>query len=97
MNGAPISASKQTRLDLALIATEYSADTSASSISTKLGNVERLLSHPCRGIRSVGSAASSMCLVAAGAVDAYYEHGIHCWDIAAAYVIAGYNDNRIRD
>ena len=29
-----------------------------------------------------------MCLVAAGAVDAYYEHGIHCWDIAAAYVIA---------
>lgn len=28
-----------------------------------------------------------MCLVAAGAADAYYEMGIHCWDVAGAGVI----------
>lgn len=40
----------------------------------------------CR-MRGVGTAATNMCLVAAGCVEAYYEIGIHCWDIAAAAVI----------
>ena len=35
----------------------------------------------------MGSAALSMCLVASGQADAYYEYGIHCWDIAAGDVI----------
>ena len=34
-----------------------------------------------------GSAAVNMCLVASGQADVYYEHGIHCWDIAAGDVI----------
>ena len=38
-------------------------------------------------IRLLGSAALSMCLVASGQADAYYEYGIHCWDIAAGDVI----------
>lgn len=28
-----------------------------------------------------------MCLVASGAVEAFFEIGIHCWDIAAGAVI----------
>ncbi|OXB71555.1 UNVERIFIED_CONTAM: hypothetical protein H355_001044 [Colinus virginianus] len=28
-----------------------------------------------------------MCLVAAGGADAYYEMGIHCWDMAGAGII----------
>lgn len=28
-----------------------------------------------------------MCLVASGAADAYYEMGIHCWDMAGAGII----------
>lgn len=28
-----------------------------------------------------------MCLVASGQADAYYEYGIHCWDIAAGDII----------
>ena len=28
-----------------------------------------------------------MCLVATGGADAYYEMGIHCWDMAGAGVI----------
>ncbi len=38
-------------------------------------------------IRMVGSAALSMCMVASGSADAYFEYGIHCWDIAAGDVI----------
>ncbi|MBN3271847.1 IMPA1 monophosphatase, partial [Polyodon spathula] len=38
-------------------------------------------------IRAVGTAAVNMCLVATGGADAYYEIGIHCWDMAAAAVV----------
>lgn len=38
-------------------------------------------------IRSLGSAALNMCAVAAGRADAYWEFGIHAWDIAAADLI----------
>ena len=38
-------------------------------------------------IRALGSAALNMCFVAAGRADAYYEFGVHCWDIAAGIVI----------
>ena len=29
-----------------------------------------------------------MCMVALGTMDAYYEFGVHCWDIAAGDIIA---------
>ena len=35
----------------------------------------------------LGSAALNMCMVAQGKADAYYEFGVHCWDIAAGDVI----------
>jgi myo-inositol-1(or 4)-monophosphatase len=41
-----------------------------------------------RDIRRAGSAALDLCSVAAGQVDAYYESGVHAWDIAAGGLIA---------
>ena len=38
-------------------------------------------------IRSIGSAAASMALVARGSCDAYFEYGIHSWDMCAGAVI----------
>lgn len=38
-------------------------------------------------IRAYGSAAIHLVYVAEGAVDAFLEYGIHCWDIAAAALI----------
>lgn len=38
-------------------------------------------------LRGSGTAATNMCLVATGAVEAFFEIGIHCWDIAAGAVI----------
>jgi myo-inositol-1(or 4)-monophosphatase len=41
-----------------------------------------------RDIRRLGAAAVDLCLVAAGNLDAYYEHGLNAWDIAAGALIA---------
>ena len=41
-----------------------------------------------RDIRRLGSAAVDLCLVAAGTLDAYYEHGLQPWDFAAGALIA---------
>lgn len=35
----------------------------------------------------MGSAALDMAMIAAGSADAYYEFGIHIWDIAAGCMI----------
>ena len=41
-----------------------------------------------RDVRRIGSAAMDLCMVAAGRLDAYYEHGLHVWDRAAGALIA---------
>ena len=41
-----------------------------------------------RDVRRLGSAALDMCMVAAGRLDAHYEHGLHEWDWAAGALIA---------
>lgn len=41
-----------------------------------------------RDIRRNGSAALDLCALAAGRVDAYYEHGLNPWDYAAGALIA---------
>lgn len=41
-----------------------------------------------RDIRRIGSAALDLCMVAAGRLDAHYEHGLHVWDWAAGALVA---------
>ncbi len=41
-----------------------------------------------RDVRRIGSAALDLCQVAAGRLDAHYEHGLNVWDWAAAALIA---------
>lgn len=38
-------------------------------------------------VRGAGTAAVNMCLVASGCVEAYYEIGMHVWDLAAGSLI----------
>jgi myo-inositol-1(or 4)-monophosphatase len=49
--------------------------------------VTRMLSQ-VRDIRRLGAASVDLCLVAAGEIDAYYEHGLNAWDFAAGALIA---------
>ena len=41
----------------------------------------------CRDLRRGGSAALDLAWAAAGRVDAYYEHGVQRWDIAAGVLL----------
>ncbi|AKN17514.1 inositol monophosphatase family protein [Mycobacterium haemophilum] len=41
-----------------------------------------------RDVRRIGSAALDLCMVAAGQLDAYYEHEVQVWDCAAGALIA---------
>lgn len=41
-----------------------------------------------RDIRRIGSASLDLCMVAAGRLDAHYEHGLHVWDWAAGALVA---------
>ncbi|MEU2000046.1 inositol monophosphatase family protein [Rhodococcus sp. NPDC019627] len=49
-----------------------------------------------RDIRRIGSAALDLCMVAAGRVDAHFEHGLSPWDWAAGSLIAAEAGARVR-
>jgi myo-inositol-1(or 4)-monophosphatase len=40
-----------------------------------------------RDIRRIGCAAMDLCMVASGRLDAYFERGLHVWDMAAAMLV----------
>jgi myo-inositol-1(or 4)-monophosphatase len=54
----------------------------------KQGQVVAAVLPKVRDIRRAGAAAADLCSLAAGRVDAYYEQGVHEWDIAAGGLIA---------
>ncbi|KAJ3410734.1 hypothetical protein HDV05_003454 [Chytridiales sp. JEL 0842] len=73
-------------LSEALVATEYGYCRDGN-LDSKLETIKGVLKAPTRGIRSLGSAALEACYVARGALDAYWEAGVHVWDVAAAAII----------
>ncbi|MFT4199644.1 inositol monophosphatase family protein [Gordonia sp. (in: high G+C Gram-positive bacteria)] len=70
---------------LALVATGFAY--SARRRADQAAVLSRLLPR-VRDIRRIGAAALDLCLVADGAVDAHYEHGLSPWDWAAGALIA---------
>ncbi len=47
----------------------------------------KVLMKTTRGIRRFGSAAADLAYIAAGRFDAFYEHALHAWDVAAGVFI----------
>ncbi|GCB69914.1 inositol monophosphatase 1-like [Scyliorhinus torazame] len=86
-NGKQLKVSGQEDISKALIVTELGSNRTPEIMKTVLSNMEKLISIPSHGIRALGTAAVNMCTVATGGADAYYEMGIHCWDMAAATLI----------
>ncbi|MFC9896373.1 inositol monophosphatase family protein [Nocardia sp. NPDC127579] len=74
-----------TELSLSLVATgfAYGTDRRARQAAMVADLLPRV-----RDIRRLGAAALDLCHVAAGRVDAYYEHGLNAWDFAAGALIA---------
>ncbi|XP_043544118.1 inositol monophosphatase 1 isoform X1 [Chiloscyllium plagiosum] len=86
-NGQQLKVSGQEDISKALIVTELGSNRTPEVLKTVLSNMEKLISIPSHGVRAMGTAAVNMCMVATGGADAYYEMGIHCWDMAAATLI----------
>jgi myo-inositol-1(or 4)-monophosphatase len=72
-------------LSLALVGTGFAYSHRRRSVQAEL--VSKMLPQ-VRDVRRIGSAALDLCMVAAGRLDAYYEHGLHVWDSAAGALIA---------
>ena len=72
-------------LSLALVGTGFAYSHRRRSVQADL--VSKVLPK-VRDVRRIGSAALDLCMVAAGRLDAYYEHGLHVWDSAAGALIA---------
>ncbi|XP_060920403.1 inositol monophosphatase 1-like [Labrus mixtus] len=70
-----------------IIISEHGTDRSCEKVEKIFSTMKKILCIPVHGLRGSGTAATNMCLVACGAVEAFFEIGIHCWDIAAGAVI----------
>uniref|UniRef100_A0A3Q1JSN6 Inositol-1-monophosphatase n=2 Tax=Anabas testudineus TaxID=64144 RepID=A0A3Q1JSN6_ANATE len=86
-NGVPIKVSGQEDISQSLVLTEMGFKKDPEQFKTMLANIKTILTIPVHGIRSPGSAAVNMCLVACGSADAYYHMGIHCWDMAGGAAV----------
>ncbi|XP_063339516.1 inositol monophosphatase 1-like [Pelmatolapia mariae] len=86
-NGVPIKVSGQEDISKSLVLTEMGFKKDAEQFQAMMANIRNILSIPVHGIRSPGSAAVNMCLVACGSADAYYHMGIHCWDMAGGAAV----------
>ena len=84
-NGKPLRVVGAADLSTALIGTGFSYD--ASVRATQGARVAKVLPL-VRDIRRGGSAASDLCWVAAGRLDAHFEIGLAPWDWAAGSLVA---------
>ena len=89
LNGFPIRCNPTTHLNVALLGCEMGSFQDSARLSIKTRNIAAVCSAPdaCHGLRMQGSAALNMCAVARGALDGYWESGMHIWDMAAASVV----------
>jgi myo-inositol-1(or 4)-monophosphatase len=81
----PLGSSAAVELSMSLVGTgfSYSPEQRARQAEVLTGLLPAV-----RDVRRIGSAALDLCMVAAGALDAYYEDGVHVWDWAAGALIA---------
>ena len=70
---------------MALLGTGFGYSTGRRAVQAEL--LAKMLPM-VRDVRRIGSAALDLCMVAAGRLDAFYEHGLQPWDRAAGALIA---------
>lgn len=85
VNGRPIGPSDCTDLRRAFV----SADLALANVDLRAANHERVrrVGMVCGGLRVLGSACAAIVQTASGRQDAYWNLGLHAWDVAAGIVI----------
>ena len=85
VNGLPLRVSGIARLDRALVVAQAQS-VDEGEIRAYAALVRRLM-QAAGGVRSLGSPALTLCAIAAGRLEAYCEHAMDAWDIAAGQLI----------
>jgi myo-inositol-1(or 4)-monophosphatase len=95
LNGKKISVSETTNLDHLVIGTGF-----PFKRGSRFDDYMRLIEQIARktsGIRRPGSAAIDLCWMACGRYDAFFEFGLHPWDIAAGSLIVKESGGFVKD
>jgi len=95
LNGNEIKVSSNSNPEHALIATGfpyYDFD----RVDDYIAAMKHLMK-TTRGLRRLGSAAIDLAYVAAGRFDAFYEHALHAWDVAAGVFIIQQAGGKVTD
>lgn len=85
LNGKPIKVSERQSLSESLIATGFPIYNFEHLDNYLL--VLKELMQCTQGLRRIGSAASDLCYLACGRVDAFFEYNLNPWDVAAGALI----------
>ncbi|XP_017121882.1 uncharacterized protein LOC108142497 [Drosophila elegans] len=86
LNGSDIRTTGETKLSSAMILQEYSSDSNETRNLVAAENFQRLVKKT-HAMRSIGSSAMCLAMVASGVADAYYNFGLHVWDMCAGALI----------
>lgn len=86
LNGRQIHVSNVKEVKDALVTFEAGTSRDEEKRTIVLENLRRVITK-AHGMRSLGSAALNMAMVAMGGADVNFEYGIHAWDIAAGDII----------
>ncbi|HQQ93330.1 MAG TPA: inositol monophosphatase family protein [Bacteroidia bacterium] len=85
LNARPIGVSARGKLSESLIATGFPIY-NFDRLNAYLNTLQHLMRHT-QGIRRIGSAATDLCYLACGRVDAFFEYNLNPWDVAAGACI----------
>lgn len=95
-NGKPIAVRPCTSMSEALVVTELGSGREEDRVKCLCDNL-KAVAFKVHGIRAQGSAALNLCSLAHGFADAYYEFGLHCWDMCAGMIILTEAGGVVRD
>jgi myo-inositol-1(or 4)-monophosphatase len=95
LNGQAIHVSKASRLADSLVATGFPYN-DFGKLAQYMNCLSYLVNNT-HGIRRLGSAAIDLAYVACGRFEAFYEYGLHLWDIAAGMLLVREAGGRLSD
>ena len=85
LNGEKVTASDRLKVSDSLIATGFPYS-DFSYLDSFMKSMDFFMKNS-HGLRRLGSAATDLAYVACGRYDAFYEYGLHPWDVAAGTVL----------
>ncbi len=95
LNGVVIKVSSSKKMDDSLIATGFPFH-DFSKLDAYLNTIRFIMQNSC-GVRRLGSAALDLAYVACGRFDAFFEYGLHPWDVAAGSFIVKQAGGKVTD